>query len=141
MGDTRLGTMETGPGLVRAINAAIQWKVDMINMSYGEPSIDPKAGRITELATEAVNKYGILFISSAGNRGPALSTGMLFFLIHFFLFYYLLLFFLSFILFIFIKIILIFFIFCLFFFFYFFFLFFSYFFFYFFSIFFSLFVL
>ncbi len=43
-------------------------------MSYGEPTSDPKAGRFTELAMELVNKHKVLFVSSAGNNGPALTT-------------------------------------------------------------------
>ncbi|MQM06774.1 hypothetical protein Taro_039603 [Colocasia esculenta] len=46
IGDSRLGSMETGTGLVRALIAAV----------------------------EVVDKHRIVFISSAGNNGPALST-------------------------------------------------------------------
>lgn len=45
-------------------------------MSFGEPSTIPNAGRFVELASEVVNKHGVIFVSSAGNSGPALSTGI-----------------------------------------------------------------
>jgi hypothetical protein len=46
----------------------------MINMSYGEPTSRPNSGRFIEIATELVNRYGIIFVSSAGNNGPCLNT-------------------------------------------------------------------
>ncbi|KAK3154839.1 hypothetical protein QOZ80_2BG0195730 [Eleusine coracana subsp. coracana] len=74
IGDTRLGSMETGTGLVRALIAAVEHKCDLINMSYGEPTILPDYGRFIDLANEVVDKHRIIFISSAGNNGPALNT-------------------------------------------------------------------
>ncbi|XP_057527935.1 tripeptidyl-peptidase 2 isoform X1 [Amaranthus tricolor] len=74
IGDTRLGSMETGTGLTRALIAAVEHKCDLINMSYGEPSLLPDYGRFVDLVNEAVNKHHIVFVSSAGNEGPALST-------------------------------------------------------------------
>ena len=50
IGDTRLGGMETGPGLVRALGAVLENGCDVINMSYGEPTSTPDAGRFVELA-------------------------------------------------------------------------------------------
>jgi tripeptidyl-peptidase-2 len=40
-----------------------------INMSYGEPAARPDVGRVVELASEAVNKAGIIYVASAGNAG------------------------------------------------------------------------
>ena len=34
----------------------------------------PDEGRFVELARELVHKHGVVFVSSAGNSGPALST-------------------------------------------------------------------
>lgn len=48
--------------------------VDMINMSYGEHTRDCNKGRFVRLANELVHKHNVIFISSAGNEGPALSS-------------------------------------------------------------------
>jgi len=78
IGDSRLGTMETGTGLVRAMIHIMQRaktsKIHVINMSYGEPVHFSNSGRIGELMNEVINKYGVVWVSSAGNNGPALCT-------------------------------------------------------------------
>ncbi|KAG2453913.1 hypothetical protein HYH02_002116 [Chlamydomonas schloesseri] len=74
IGDTRLGSMETGTGVVRGLIAARQHGAHLINMSYGEPTTTPNAGRFIELATELVRKHNVIFVASAGNAGPALTT-------------------------------------------------------------------
>lgn len=74
IGDTRLGSMETGPGLTRGVISAIQAGADVVNMSYGEPTATPNAGRFPQLVTEMVQRHGVVFVSSAGNNGPALSS-------------------------------------------------------------------
>lgn len=50
IGDTRLKSMETGPGLVRALGSVLENKCDLINMSYGEPTSTPNSGRFVRLA-------------------------------------------------------------------------------------------
>ncbi|CAJ1977041.1 unnamed protein product [Sphenostylis stenocarpa] len=75
IGDSRLGSLETGTGLTRALISAVEvHKCDLINMSYGEPTSLPDYGRFVDLVNEAVNKHRLIFVSSAGNSGPALST-------------------------------------------------------------------
>jgi tripeptidyl-peptidase-2 len=74
IGDSRLGGMETGAGLVRGLRAVIENRCDLINMSYGEPTSTPNRGRLVELFSELVDKHGVIFVASAGNAGPALST-------------------------------------------------------------------
>ncbi|KAE8663274.1 Tripeptidyl-peptidase 2 [Hibiscus syriacus] len=74
IGDSRLGSMETGTGLTRALIAAVENKCDLINMSYGEPTLLPDYGRFVDLVNEVVHEHRLIFVSSAGNSGPALST-------------------------------------------------------------------
>ncbi len=74
IGDPRTLEMENESGMTRAIVAAMRAKCDLINMSFGEPSRTPNKGLIADMMTRAVNEHGIIFVSSAGNAGPALST-------------------------------------------------------------------
>ena len=69
--------METGTALVRAMShimRAEHYKVDVINMSYGEHSHWSCSGRVGELMSEVINKHGVVWVASAGNDGPALCT-------------------------------------------------------------------
>mmetsp|Transcript_19090 Transcript_19090/g.31942 ORF Transcript_19090/g.31942 Transcript_19090/m.31942 type:complete len:1345 (-) Transcript_19090:227-4261(-) len=74
IGDTRIDSGETAPGLIRALLEAIRLKVNIINMSFGEAAQFDNTGAFVKLAEEMVYKHGITFVSSAGNNGPAVST-------------------------------------------------------------------
>ena len=74
IGDTRLGSMETGTALTRAMIGAVRKKCDVINLSYGEGAAVANSGRFVRLAEDLVHRHGVVFVSSAGNNGPALST-------------------------------------------------------------------
>ena len=74
IGDMRSDSLETGTGLIRALKVAVDSKCDLINMSYGEGSAVCNAGEFMKLAAEVVDKHNIMYLSSAGNAGPALSS-------------------------------------------------------------------
>ncbi|KAJ2672729.1 hypothetical protein IWW42_002680 [Coemansia sp. RSA 1085] len=75
IGDHRVGSMETGVGLTRAVNAIVEYGADVANMSYGEPSATSNRGQwIQAVSREVVQRHRCVFVSSAGNEGPALST-------------------------------------------------------------------
>ncbi|KAL5039454.1 hypothetical protein BDV3_002950 [Batrachochytrium dendrobatidis] len=75
IGDTRLGSMETGAGLVRAAIELARLNIDLANISYGEAAAIPDTGRFIELLRdEVINKKGCIVVASGGNAGPALTT-------------------------------------------------------------------
>ncbi|CAB3404861.1 unnamed protein product [Caenorhabditis bovis] len=74
IGDHRLGSMETGQAMTRAFNYCAELGVDVINMSYGEGVHFEDAGRVIEEARRLVDRRKVIYVSSAGNSGPALST-------------------------------------------------------------------
>jgi hypothetical protein len=74
IGDSRLGSMETNQGLMRGVRAVLENQCDLINLSYGEPAAWPLSGRLIEQVNHAVGTKGVIFVTSAGNAGPALST-------------------------------------------------------------------
>eukprot|EP00178_Gracilaria_changii_P027653 TRINITY_DN899_c0_g1_i1.p1 TRINITY_DN899_c0_g1~~TRINITY_DN899_c0_g1_i1.p1 ORF type:complete len:1714 (-),score=192.31 TRINITY_DN899_c0_g1_i1:865-6006(-) len=49
-------------------------RIDVCNMSFGEHSRDVNRGRFVTLVEKLVNKHNVLFLSSAGNEGPGLSS-------------------------------------------------------------------
>ncbi|XP_059046932.1 tripeptidyl-peptidase 2 [Achroia grisella] len=78
IGDSRLGSMETGTALIRAcikvMELSKKMKIDVINMSYGEHAHWSNAGRVGETICAVVNRYDVAWVVSAGNHGPALAT-------------------------------------------------------------------
>lgn len=74
IGDTRMGSSSMGTGEERGLIAALRNGCQLINMSYGGPTPTPNRTRMEKLYTEIVNEHGVIFVSSAGNEGPALST-------------------------------------------------------------------
>ncbi|KAL7541337.1 hypothetical protein ACHAXR_010827 [Thalassiosira sp. AJA248-18] len=74
IGDGRLGSTETGTGLIRALIAAKKYGCDLINLSYGESSWQFNSGRVSKVFAAAVHDWGMAVFTSAGNDGPALSS-------------------------------------------------------------------
>ena len=74
IGDHRCGSMETMVGMTRALISVLENKADLVNMSYGEATSTSDAGRFIRLAEELVYKHDVIYVASAGNAGPALST-------------------------------------------------------------------
>lgn len=60
--------------MIKVMELSKTMPVRVINMSYGEHANWSNTGRIGELMNDVVNKYGIVWIASAGNHGPALCT-------------------------------------------------------------------
>jgi len=75
IGDTRLGSSADGTGYLRALAACAQYRVDLMNMSFGGPG-DYQNGndRANRIIRRLVQDYGVTAFLSVGNAGPALST-------------------------------------------------------------------
>ncbi|HED52769.1 MAG TPA: hypothetical protein ENJ00_01025, partial [Phycisphaerales bacterium] len=75
IGDTRLGSSSVGTGSSRGYTTVIENQCDLINKSYGGASaFHDRRYRNDRLASEIVDKFGVIFVASAGNEGPTLST-------------------------------------------------------------------
>lgn len=74
IGDTRLGGMETGAALIRGLKRVADLNCDLINLSYGEAASIANHGQLVEQFNRIVKEKNVIFVSSAGNSGPALST-------------------------------------------------------------------
>lgn len=74
IGDSRMRSSSFGTGPERGVGAVLRNKCDLINMSYGGASRRANVGRVADLYREVVNKHGVIFVASAGNEGPALTT-------------------------------------------------------------------
>jgi len=74
IGDTRIGSSSMGQGQARGLVAVRENGCDLINMSYGGSGPLPDYGHIIDLYEETVYEQGVIFVASAGNEGPALST-------------------------------------------------------------------
>ncbi|KAN0063578.1 hypothetical protein ACQY0O_004026 [Thecaphora frezii] len=77
IGDSRLGSMEQGQALLRAAQALIDTKSDIANLSYGESGAfgaEDRGAFAKALRDIVIRQRDVLFISSAGNNGPALTT-------------------------------------------------------------------
>lgn len=74
IGDSRLNTLETQAGFIRGLRAAANGGASIANFSYGEPAKYFRQGASVKELKECYLKKQMLFITSAGNSGPALTT-------------------------------------------------------------------
>ncbi|EST06453.1 Peptidase S8/S53 domain protein [Kalmanozyma brasiliensis GHG001] len=77
IGDARLGSMEQGQAMLRSAQALVDTKCDIANLSYGEDGAfgaEDKGAFAKALRDIVIRQRDILFVSSAGNNGPALTT-------------------------------------------------------------------
>ncbi|CAL8092507.1 unnamed protein product [Calicophoron daubneyi] len=72
--DSRLGGMETGISLLRAIRWTVELGCDVVNYSFGEYSVWPNIGRVSKHLIEMINAHGVTMVCSGGNNGPGLGT-------------------------------------------------------------------
>lgn len=75
IGDTRMGSSSDGTGYLRALAACVQYKVDVMNMSFGGADAFQDGNNASNrIMRRLVQDYGVIAFLSAGNNGPALST-------------------------------------------------------------------
>eukprot|EP01083_Nonionella_stella_P007634 21983_1 len=75
IGDARdSNAQETLTGLLRAVRSAVDCRCDVVNMSYVETSPFDAEGLFHDFIGEMVDKHGIIFVTSAGNLGPAMTS-------------------------------------------------------------------
>lgn len=80
IGDTRVDGMETSEALCRALDEMVKYKCTLANYSFGETVIPTDTncggmtGRFIEKLNQYVEKYNLVFVTSAGNSGPQLMT-------------------------------------------------------------------
>lgn len=73
IGDSRFDGMETTKGLINALDYLIKNNIKIANLSFGEP-VNTSDGIFIKKLHEAIYKHNILFVTSAGNSGPNLTT-------------------------------------------------------------------
>lgn len=73
IGDSRVNGMETNKALINALDYLIKNNIKIANLSYGEP-VNTDDGLFIQKLHEAIYKHNIIFITSAGNSGPNLTT-------------------------------------------------------------------
>jgi subtilisin family serine protease len=56
--DSRLGSMETGTALVRALRSVLEHNCRVVNLSFGEPAAEADVGKFTHMVAKLVNKHG-----------------------------------------------------------------------------------
>ncbi|CAF0707859.1 unnamed protein product [Brachionus calyciflorus] len=74
IGDNRINGMETAFALVNACRHVAEYKCDLVNYSFGEPVCLTNLGPALVAVKELVEKFGVIFVTSAGNNGPGIET-------------------------------------------------------------------
>jgi len=74
IGDTRLDSSSHNTSEVRALGAVLRSGAQVINKSYGGASAFPDSGRMADIQRQIVQDHRVVYVASAGNNGPALST-------------------------------------------------------------------
>jgi len=73
IGDSRVEGMETSIAIKRALDMAVKYECQIINMSFGEP-VSSANGKLIDICNEYIIKHNIIFCTSAGNAGPSINT-------------------------------------------------------------------